>query len=418
QWIFHPHHPELQVGDSWDEPRKLARLSIAQTQELTNGVALFEFPLNVRFKGPFGTVDKTLQVKEKQEDFFFPLSNAPDIARLDPDYVLLARIRFDPPRKMLAAQLKDETDLMGRIFALGSLDKSHDKETIDLIADRLRNDPFYGVRVEAAQALRTIHTKEAMEALLASTKQSDARVRQKITTELANFFDPSAERFEKQVISEEKNPDVKSHAVRGLASYPAEGIRPLLEENLRSESFEDLLGDAAIAAMRAQNDPSFIPDIISVLEKRQLGPTSRGLAHGLDAVAYLARNEQKKDAAYNFIVKYINSSRSRVQEAAIKALGVLRDDRALPVLATFASGAKDLPETTAAARAIETIRENRPVITELQGLRNEVIELKKQNDELKKSFDELSKKFDATSPKMPESAKPKKQGGRKGKGDQ
>src|ERR1041385_2772419 len=51
QWVYHAHHPELDVRYSWDEKAKLAKLSVRQTQRLGDNVLLFNFPLTLRVKG-------------------------------------------------------------------------------------------------------------------------------------------------------------------------------------------------------------------------------------------------------------------------------------------------------------------------------------------------------------------------------
>ena len=57
---------------SWDEKAKLAKISIEQKQKLSEDVLLFNFPLTIRFKSKAGPVDRTITVKEKAEDFYFP----------------------------------------------------------------------------------------------------------------------------------------------------------------------------------------------------------------------------------------------------------------------------------------------------------------------------------------------------------
>ena len=104
QYVYHAHHPELAVNYSWDERAKLARLSIAQVQKLSDDVLLFNVPLPVRFKSKSGAiVERTLEVKDKSEDFYVPLSEAPEIVRIDPNLTVLAKVTFAPPTAMLHA---------------------------------------------------------------------------------------------------------------------------------------------------------------------------------------------------------------------------------------------------------------------------------------------------------------------------
>jgi aminopeptidase N len=395
QWIFHPHFPEVRATYAWDEKQKLARISIAQVQQLTNEISLFKFPLTVRFKGTFGSVERVLSIAGKQHDFFVPLDAAPQIVRLDPDYTLLARINFELPRSLLIAQLKDETDVMGRILALDQLGKLRDVETVKLISARLNNDSFFGVRLEAARVLRLIQTPDALQALIAASKQEDARVRQRVALEIGNFFDPAAVKFAVKLLEEEKNPDIRNQAIRALGAYPGPEHDGIIRASLRNDTYRNSVTNAAFGAIRELNDPKFIPDMIAVLEERPASFTARNFSDGLQTVAHLAQAEERKDTAYQFILKHVTNPRLGIKIAALNALGTLRDERGIPVLSSFASGAKDAPETAAAVRALEAIRANRSTGTEMQSLRTETLELKRQNSELKKSVDELTKRFDA-----------------------
>ncbi|HEX7862789.1 MAG TPA: M1 family aminopeptidase [Verrucomicrobiae bacterium] len=395
QWVFHPHHPELQVKYSWDQHAKLARVTISQTQQLTNDVALFHFPLKLRFKSKSATIDRVFQIKDKQTDLFIPLDTAPETFRVDPDYALLAKVTVDLPRPMLVAQLKDESDLIGRMFAVNQVGKGRDAETIKLLKERLQKDPFFAVRNEAAEALRHIHTDDSLQALLDSTDQSDARVRNKVTSEIGSFFNEKAAAHSLNVLAREKNPDIRHNAVRGLGAYPGEQYREPLLAALKSDSYEDIVADGAILALRARRDTAAIEPMITELKNPKNDFNSRDFSAALQTVATLASDLENKDSAYEFLVRYANDLREPVRIGAMRALGILKDERAVGVLTNFTSGPVGSAETLAATRAIEQIRADRPTGNELGSLRTEVLDLKKQNDELKKSFEELKKKIEA-----------------------
>jgi hypothetical protein len=68
------------VTYNWDEKNQFAKLTLNQNQKLSEDVLLFEFPLTVRFKSKGGVVtERKITVKEKSEDFYFPLAEAPEI---------------------------------------------------------------------------------------------------------------------------------------------------------------------------------------------------------------------------------------------------------------------------------------------------------------------------------------------------
>ena len=161
QWVYHAHHPELEIAYSWEEKPSSPKSASNRTKKLSEDVLLFNFPLTVRFKSKAKTVDRQITVKEKAEDFYFALEAAPELVRIDPNYTLLAKISFNPPNPMLYAQLADKDDMMGRLLAVLQLAGRKDKDSIAKLKQALNNDSFYGIRLEASKVLRSIHTDDA-----------------------------------------------------------------------------------------------------------------------------------------------------------------------------------------------------------------------------------------------------------------
>jgi aminopeptidase N len=353
QWLYHAHYPELAVDYSWDERTKLAKVSIRQTQDLSNDVLLFDFPLTIRFNGKFGTADRVVEVKELANDFYLPLASAPETVRVDPEYTLLAKITFELPDDMLFAQLADQTDMIGRLLAIEQLADRHDKESVAKLKQTLNDDSFYGVRVEAAKALRTIHTDDALTALLDSGKQSDARVRRAVVTEAGGFFRATAGAFTLKVLAGGKNPDIEAAAIQSLGVYETPEVHALLVKFLDSESYREVLAGAAITAIRSQDDPAYIAPLLATLTNRQAALPSRVFSQGLGTLASLARNEEKKEAIREFLTAQVNKKKQTIQRA------------------------------------------NRKPADDLKNLRAEVMDLQKANRSLRKDVDDLKKKVEA-----------------------
>src|SRR5579862_827693 len=154
QWLYRAHYPELEVSYSWDEKTKLAKVSISQQQKLSEMVPVFHFPLTLRFKTKEGVVDHPVEVTGKDEDFYVPLKQAPEIVRIDPDLTLLAKVTFKPAEAMIYVQLADQSDMIGRLVAAENLADKEDAVTVSKLKDVLNSDPFYGVRMKASEILR------------------------------------------------------------------------------------------------------------------------------------------------------------------------------------------------------------------------------------------------------------------------
>ena len=399
QWLYQPGLPQLEASYTWDEQARLARLSIRQTQPEFQPV--FRFPLPVRFESKSGATNCQVLVSQRSEEFTFALPRQPQIVRLDPGVTVLAKIQFPLPEAMLRAQLAPGGDLSGRLAAVEGLNGRADPETVALLAAVLNGDPFHAVRAAASKALRSIHTAEAFDALLASTAQPDARVRRQLVSDLAGFYRQPVLARLLQIIDQEKNPDIAAEAVRGLGAYPGPQTRPVLERLLGSASFNNVLGDAAIAAMRAQDAPEWAAPIMDALRQRPREFTARGFGAGLGAVAWLSRAQDNRQAVREFLAGYVNDPRLQARLGALSALGVLNDPRAGALLQTFIAGVREGPERAAAERAAEALRAARPAAGEIPGastLRKEIQDLQRENRALKESLDGLKKKVDALRP--------------------
>lgn len=415
QWLFRPHFPELNVTYSWDEAAKLAKLSVRQTQPLTNEIHLFNFPLKVRFKVGEQTVDRELTIKQRAEDFYIKLDKAPTIVRLDPDLVLLAKTTFQPPRAMTLAQLADKSDMIGRLLAIETLRSDISDENVKRLRDVINSDPFFGVRQEAVSILRGMKSTAALDALLACTNQTDARVRFRVVDAIGSYFHEKAFAAISYTLEHEKNPEIIAEAIQALAVSPNPDATQKLISYLNSNSFHQLLANRAIFALRSRRDAAAVPPLIDTLKKRWDELPTGALVNGLETLAALARDDDKnRDNVRELLLTHINEERDRVQIAAIRGLGTLRDERSIPILETFAGAAPGTPARAPAESAINAIREARPPANESQALRTEVMDLKKENREIRDEMKTLSQKLQAltkdqpTAPTNKSKAKPAK----------
>ncbi|HVY72359.1 MAG TPA: HEAT repeat domain-containing protein, partial [Verrucomicrobiae bacterium] len=408
QWVYHAHHPELEVNYSWDARTKLAKLTVKQVQKVSEDVAVFNFPLAIRFKSHGTVTDREIVVKEKAGDFYFNLAEAPEIVRLDPNYQLLAKISFQVPNGLLYAQLADQTDVIGRIFAVEQLAARRDHEAVDRLKQALNNDPFYGVRVEAAKALRSIHSDDTFAALQASATQRDARVRREVATGINSFYKDEAYAAARKMIEAGKNPELVADAIQALAGYSKPEVRDLLLKNLDSRSYKNRLANAAITGVRSQDDPACLTPLREALARREKELTASSFNNGLDTLAYLARNETSKDATREFLLRYVDHPRESTARAAIAALGTLGDPKALPVIEKFAASDKDNPLHTAAVNARTALRAARKPVDDFKNLRDEVLELQKKDRELRHELDDLKKQVEAAKAQTTDSRKKSK----------
>jgi aminopeptidase N len=233
---------------------------------------------------------------------------------------------------------------------------------------------------------------------------------------IGGFYSEQARGSAHQTIEREKNPDIMSDAIRNLGGYAKPEVQGTLLKFLRSDSYRNELADAAIAAMRSQDDPAYIVPLTDTLANRETNFTSSGFAQGLSALAYLARNEEKKDKVCQFLLDRVNHKKKAIQLATLNALGTLGDPKAIAVLERFAGATKESPERAAAERAVAELRAGRKPVDDFKNLRQEVLDLQKANRDLRKDLDDLKKQVEAK-PAGREGPKPKLQSPKAGMRD-
>jgi aminopeptidase N len=392
QWVFRPRFPDLQVNYSWNPKKQLARVTVKQTHETDDDVRLFEFPTKLRFYVNGEIVDHEVEINEQQHDFYIALADEPAVFRFDPDYSVLAKVnvnvggRRGKSLKMLAAQLKNDDDVMGRLLAVKELatqsGRQKKAQAVELLAQTLAQDPFWGVRVRAAKALQKIATDESFTALSSHVDQQDARVRDEVVFALGKSYRPETLDQLKQLYQSESNPEIRSTVVRALGKFDAKETQAIVKQALATKSFKNEEAAAAIRAVRTQNNLRLRKHLQAMLTSRGNELGSRTLGEGLNTLAQLSRPTKKKRETRDFIEGYLDHPKATVRLAAVRALGELGDPSAEGLLESLSSD-RDDRLAKVAATAIKKLRDETPFVP------GEVAELRKIIDELKGEYDAL-----------------------------
>jgi len=396
QWVYHGGHPDITVSYNWSGKDRLARVSIEQTHQVNDDVMLFHFPSQVRFIIGDNYFDHDITIDSVKHDFYFLLPGEPDIVRFDPHYNVLAQVKFDKPTAMLYKQLDNDKDVIGRLQAIEQLTGKKDKKTISRLKDVLNNDSFFGVRVKASGALRVAHTDEAFQGLSESLNQADGRVRLQVVEDICGFYRPESLALTKEILKNEKNPEIVCRAIGNLGRYNDEDSRELLIGYLKTESYRNKLAQAAVAAIRMLDDGSYIRPLMEIARQREQEFIYNDYTCVLDALAYIARNEDDKTEVRQFISDYVNHPKRCIQVGAITALGTLGDPKSIPVVETFASDERGDRVQQAAKDSLEKLsREKKIVPEEIVLLRETVAQLKEDNKKIKTDLEDLKKRFEA-----------------------
>lgn len=396
QWVYRARYPDLKVTYRWQPKSQLARLTVEQTHATNRDVMLFQFPTLVRFLVDGKPVDHPLEIRKRKHDFYVPLTARPTSVRFDPDYTLLANVRFNKSDAMLLAQLQNQQDVIGRLLAIDALGKRKTNDAVNALRHALRHDPFYGVRQAAASSLARVHTDEAFDALARARKQEDARVRESVLRGISRYYRPAVLDIMCEVADHESNPAIVAVAIEALGKYQHQKSDRRIRHFLKSESFRNELARAAVDAIDSRKSPAFRADLMATINDRGGELSSRDLGQCLQVVARLSRPIKKKRDVREMLVSHLQDPRETVRIAAVTALGSLGDRQAHGALSTIASDDRDDPLAKAARRALNALEKTRTFVpSEVRELRKQITDMKRDHDKLQDALGDLKQRVKA-----------------------
>lgn len=234
--------------------------------------------------------------------------------------VALARLR-DPSSAAAAESATHDPDPTVRTAALAAFRAIRGREALPRLLEVLRQDVQPEVRWQAAAELEIVASKEAVPGLIAALNDKSPLVRAGAAEALKGIPDP---RSVQPLIRTLRDTDTAARRAAaealGLIGDRA-AVRPLMGA-LRAHDFQTRR--RAIKSLRQLQDPSCGPALIRSLN--DWDPQIRSVA--VESLIAFGRKEQVVPP----LIQYLRSWQSVIREDAARALGGLKDPRAIQPL--------------------------------------------------------------------------------------
>ena len=328
QWIYGAGAPKFRVRASYDATGHQEKLTIEQTQKVEGHVGLFEVPVEVELATAAGKKSYWIKVTKAEETFPFPADSAPLMVLFDKGNKVLKSADFEKSVAELIYQLEHAetvTDRADAAVALGGFAK--DDSAVDVLGRAAAHDPFWGVRVQAAQALSRVNTDASKKLIVAALNDKEPWVRLPVVRLLARFQnDPEIIARLDTLYKNDSAWGVRGAALGALAQMKAPGAYEMLTAAVNSDSPNDILRRAALSGFGALGDDRAVPIL---MEWSSLG---KPLDSRPAAIQSLGRLGTKDAAAENRLIQYLGETYDSVRRSAIGALGQRGDPAAIPAL--------------------------------------------------------------------------------------
>lgn len=421
QYVYRGGHPDYQVSYSWDEESKLAKITVTQTQVKEDSDSakkdLFDLkiPISFNYEQPEDengiSTQKvfTVRIHEREQSFYFPLSEKPAYISFDVGNNYLKTVTLEYPIPELKAQLKRDPDPISRIYAAEALAKKGGLEVVKALTDSLKKDGFWGVRFEVAKQLATIKLNQAFEGLVTGLKDKDSRVRRAVINGLAEIktnesfkvLKPIVEKGDPSYYVEASAATAIGEIVHGnLEDKPSEEqVLKLLKNVLKEkEGWNEVIRSGAIQGLASLKTSEEALNII--LKYTVLGtpqPLRLAAIRSLGAIS-TGQSSVNLERILQRLKELSGEEFFLTQVAVVVALGQMETVKAMGILSSLAEQTPDGRVRRLAEESLQKVQKNVGTDLAMKKLRDDLEQLKKENQELRSRLELLevkNKKEDA-----------------------
>ncbi len=418
QWVYKAGHPEFKVGYSWDDERKLAKLSVRQTQTVNEQTPVFVTPLDLAFFVPQSDDEKPdgdgfmqpqvmrVQLEQAEQTFYIPLARRPFGVRFDYGGWLIKTLEFEAPADMLRFQLRRDPDTNGRIEAATALGEKGDPDSLAALEEALFSESFWGVRQAIAAALAGRKSERALATLLRALDEiEEPKARRGIVAGLGEYRAPEQSDLAERAAAAltallakgEPSYFVTAAAASALGKTRAPGAFETLLRYVDTPSWNEVIRGGVFAGLGELGDARAVEPLARWATDRTKPMDARAAAvSGLRVLAATKRVDQPeaRTRAVEAVAFALSDPWEMAAGAACAAAAAWGDARALPALQRIVAESPDERQVRNAREAIAAIQRGDAPRDETRQLRADLDTLREDNRKLRERLDALDAQAD------------------------
>ncbi|MDB9455341.1 M1 family metallopeptidase [Dolichospermum circinale] len=405
QYVFRGGHPDFKLAYSWDSDANLAKVTVTQTQAKAESKDLFNLKIPIGFgykENPQLTIF-TVRVHDKEQSFYFPLTEKPDFISFDVGNNYLKTVTLEYPISELKAQLEFDPHPISRIYAAEALAKKGGLEATQALSSALKNDPFWGVRVEAAKQLAEIQLDQAFDGLVLGLNDPSPFVRRAVISALSQIKTHNSYKAVKSFVQNgDESYYVEAAACRTVGAIAAahledkpheDKVIKLLKSVLEERAgWNEVVRSGAIAGLAEFKASEAALNLI--LEYTKIGVPQPLRLSAIRAVGKISTGQTPAniERILDRLSEIARETFFLTQVAVLTALGQMETPKAIAILQSLANQTADGRVRRYAEEEIAKVQKNIGTDKTLKQLREELDQIKQQNQELKSRLENLEAK--------------------------
>ncbi|MGF1673362.1 MAG: M1 family aminopeptidase [Rivularia sp. (in: cyanobacteria)] len=408
QYVYRGGHPDFKVVYSWDGDANLAKVTVTQTQvtsEDQNNQNLFDLkvPIGLGYIEPDDLQVFTVRVAEKEQSFYFPSKKKPDFISFDVGNHYLKTVTLEYPIPELKAQLLHDKNPVSRIYAAAALAKKNSLEAVKALSESLKNDAFWGVRVEVVKQLGEVQLDQVFDVLIEYLSDQNPYVRRAVVQTLGKIKTNSSYEALKKVLSAgDESYYVEAATAAAIGSIAATmgedkpdetEVLQLFEHILQSKAgWNEVVRNGAIAGLSELKTSEAALNLI--LDYTKLGvpqPLRLGAIRALGKIS-VAQNNVNLERILETLTQLSQETFFLTQVAVASSLGQMETKKAIGILRTLAEQTPDGRVRRYAEEEIEQVVKKTASDGAVNDLRSQLEQLKEQNQQLRSRLENLEAK--------------------------
>jgi aminopeptidase N len=358
QWFHTAGYPALKVSFSFDDKHKQSTFEIEQTQ-VDQEKNIPAFTLLTDLAWIIDGTEHRLPVKLDQPKHIVTITMAaePEQVRFDPDSRALHKLDFNPGDPMLQRQLREATDIIGRIQAAHELAKTSKRANIRAIVEAYLNEPFWGVRREFAKALGQANSEAAVAGLAEMLNlEQDPLVLPAVFEAAGNYRDRRIRDAIAARLEQGLPYRATQSAYEAMGAQRQEAVWDMLVDGSRQDSFNGFAQSGAFRGLAATRRTEAI-DLL--LERVAYGAASnRARPAAVSALADIGQGQEKarREHIVEKLTDLLRDPWDWVGWAAANGLKTIKAPEAIEALESFGRS-RSHQERTDVERIVASLRD-------------------------------------------------------------
>lgn len=321
EWIYAAGLPKFTVAADYDAARSRLTLTVKQTQvdsftvdttgRLFNVPSAFRMPITIRIGLASGDIVHPVEINAREQVFVIDnVAATPTMVIFDDGNRMLKTLSFDQPVSWLAEQLRRDTDLWDRAWAIEQLGRHPtDAAAAAALANAAVGADYFLTRAQSIEALADFPAALAMHAVVAATTDTSAAVRTAAVTALDKFGGDSVAALARRAFRTDPSYGVRAAALLTAAHADPAHASDIIGDGLATTSYRDAILSAALQAVVQLNDTGHVAAVDAAIAQLE------DPAHVLAVLA--ARGDTR---ARDLLMGHLNDKRAAVRRWSLNAI--------------------------------------------------------------------------------------------------